>query len=283
MLNLSKLYLKFRRRLLSYVARLYCLVWPNKNYTFSLPDGSRFDYPLNSVIGRALFTGGFEIIEVEFMRQSLKPGNVLFDIGANGGLFTIIAAKQVGSSGHVYAFEPGLQELKLLRHNIAINNLTNVTVIEAAVSNKKGTTQFAISHDGAMNSLAQTNHPSQKIESWQTVEMTTIDNVIEELSIPQVNFIKIDVEGAEKLVIEGAKNILSSDKNPIILFEASDLNAISFGYSAQELISEIQSAQFSVNYLNEAGLLTPISNFDSRLGKEIYNFIALKQPVLVKH
>lgn len=274
---------KIRRQLLFYVWQFFCSICPNINYIFLLADGSRFTYPLNSAIGRALFTGGFETVEVEFMRQSLKPGNIFFDVGANGGIFTIIAAKKVGSNGHVYAFEPGQRELELLKHNIAINNLTNVTVIETAITNKKGVTKFAISRDGAMNSLAQTDHPKQQIESWQTVEITTLDNVLEELNISKVDFLKIDVEGAEGLVIEGAKKLLFSENSPTILFEASDLNVGSFGYSVSELIGKLEAKKFFIHYFNEKDLLSPIVEKDSRIGKEIYNFVASKKSVIVNH
>lgn len=272
---------KIRRKLLSYVWQLFCSLWSNINYNFLLVDGSRFTYPLNSAIGRALFTGGFETVEVEFMRQSLNPGNIFFDVGANAGIFTIIAAKKVGLNGHVYAFEPGKRELELLKHNIAINNLTNVTVIETAITNKKGVTNFAISRDGAMNSLAQTDHPKQQIESWQTIEITTLDNVLEELNISQVDFLKIDVEGAEGLVIEGAKKLLLSENSPTILFEASDLNVRNFGYSVTELICKLESEKFFIHYFDEKDLLTPIVEKDSRIGKGIYNFVALKKAVVV--
>lgn len=267
---------KIRRHFLIYGLKAFGKAWENKNYSFCLPDGSPFDYPLNSAIGRALFSGGFEVAEVEFMRQLLKPGDIVFDVGANGGLFTIIAAKQVGDSGHVYAFEPGERELELLRHNIEINHLKNVTVIAAAVGDKTCSTQLAISCDGALNSLAHTDHPNQQIQSWQPVKMLSLDSAIQEFNISQVNFIKIDVEGAEKLVLNGAKNLLYSHPNTIILLEASDLNARSFGYVVRDFLGDLIMENFSINYLNEKCLLTPISIDDPRVGQQIYNFIAFK-------
>jgi FkbM family methyltransferase len=274
---------KIRRRFLSYGLKIFGKIWQDKNCTFSLPDGSHFNYPLNSAIGRALFTGGFEIAEVEFMRKLLKPGDIVFDVGANGGLFTVIAAKKVGDSGHVYAFEPGERELELLRHNIEINHLKNVTVIAAAVGDKIGSTQLAISCDGALNSLRQTDHPKQQIEGWQPVKMLTLDSVIQEFKIPQVEFIKIDVEGAEKLVIAGANILLSSNTPPVILFESSDLNARCFGYAVRDLIAEFIENKYAINHFDESGYLTPICSEDPRLGKQIYNFIARKTVVLDSH
>jgi FkbM family methyltransferase len=271
---------KIRRRFNSYFPRnsQYNLLASQKDssYKFSLPDGSRFDYPINTSIGRELYNGGFEISEVEFLRQSIKPGNVLLDIGANGGLFTVIAAKIIGDKGHVYACEPGIRELRILRNNIAVNNLNNVTVIDSAIGDKETQTQFAIAYDGALNSLAQTSHPSQEIESWETVNMTTVDALIAKHKIEKVDFLKIDVEGAENLVFKGAKKLLSSAHNLTILFEASELNSHSFGYSVKDLIAQVLAEGFTVKYINKYGIIRNISLDDTRIGREIYNFIAFK-------
>jgi FkbM family methyltransferase len=268
--------LKIRRRLIAYILKKQRNMQVKGNYSFRLPDGSRFDYPIDSVIAYELFNGGFEIGEVEFFRQTLKCGDVFLDIGANGGFFTVMASKQVGETGKVYAFEPGKRELDLLRNNIAVNKLNNVNVIEAAVGDRDTTTQFAISRDGALNSLLQTEHPDQKIESWQTVQMKTIDNFVRENNISKVDFIKVDVEGAEKLVFEGAKELLASSRKLTILFEGCVTNSKSFGYTVPELMSELIRANFSIKYINSIGILKDVSLNNPRLGKEIHNFIACK-------
>ncbi len=241
MLTISNLLSRVRRRFLLYVFKARCILPVDEVSTFSLIDGSRFDYPLKTAIGCALFCGGFETVEAKFLLNLLKPGDIFLDVGANAGFFTVIAAKQVGITGHVYAFEPGQRELKLLHHNIAINHLTNVTVIESAVSNKNGTAKFAISEDGAMNSMAKNNHPLQQIEEWCSVPTVSIDKFAEDYKVNKVDCIKIDVEGAEKLVFEGLKNVLFSNEKLLIIFEASDLNTIGFAYSVKDLLEELMN------------------------------------------
>jgi FkbM family methyltransferase len=274
MVSIKQLFLKIRCRLLHIFSRIICLISPNKIASFILLDGSRFNYPLKSAIGRSLYSGGFETAELEFLWQSLKPGDIFLDVGANGGIFTVIGAKKVGSTGHVYAFEPGFQELKLLRQNIAINNLTNVTVIERGVSNKSGEAQFAISKDGAMNSLAKTNHPGQCIQDWRKIEITSLDDLAKEFNLKKVDFIKIDVEGAEKLVFEGAKDLFSSMSSLTILFEAADLNSSSFNYLTQDFLAELMRKKFFLYYFDRTGSPIQISSLDSRFGKKICNFLA---------
>jgi FkbM family methyltransferase len=275
-MNINELVLKIKRRIIFYKWQFLCFIKPDQMYSFTLIDGSRFDYPLKSAVGCSLFINNFETTEIEFVRQSLQPGNVFLDVGANAGAYTIIAAKEVGTTGHVYAFEPGVRELSLLRHNIAINNLTNVTVIEKAVSNYKGTTKFAISQDGAMNSLAETNHPQQKIAEWQTVEIISLDDFVEDFGVQKLDFIKIDVEGAEHLVFEGAKNLLLNTKKINILFEASDLNASGFGYSVKDFIQKIINSGLSVYYFDKKGNIKDVLTNQPNLGKNIYNFVAKK-------
>ena len=105
---------KVRRRILSYILpwlyKLKCAFTKNEIFTFKLADGSDFDYPLKSYIGYALFANEFEKTEIAFLRRSLRSGDIFLDIGANGGVYTVIGAKLVGSEGHVYAFEPGEHE-----------------------------------------------------------------------------------------------------------------------------------------------------------------------------
>jgi hypothetical protein len=94
---------------------------------------------------------------------------------------------------------------------------------------------FAISRDGAMNSLARSSHPGQQIVGWQTVEVITLDDFVRQLRIERVAFIKIDGEGAGKLVLEGARSLLYSANPPTILCEFCDLTASGFQSSGRDL------------------------------------------------
>jgi FkbM family methyltransferase len=283
MINAKVVFLKIRNRLIHPIldaqAKLKlheATLKVEENYTFILPDGSLFSYPINSSIGYSLSRGGFEISEVDFVRRTLKKGDVVIDIGANGGFYTLIAAKIVGIEGHVYSCEPGARELELLKNNIKINNLKNVTVIESAIGNKEGITEFAIAEDGALNSLLKNDHPSQQIDHWQTVEINTIDNLVKQLNIEKVNFMKIDVEGAEKMVLEGAKKLMNLNDKITIMFEALELTSNVYGYKPLELIDIFMDAGFRVQYFNRFGKEVDISPSNKRIKKNIHNFVAYK-------
>jgi FkbM family methyltransferase len=247
-------------------------------HSFRLPGGARFEYPLASAIGQDLFAGSFESAEVAFVRARLKPGDVVLDLGANAGLYTLIAAQAVGESGHVYAFEPGERAVELLRNNLAINHVTNVTVIEAAVSNETGEASFAVANDTALSSLAEISRDDQQIASWQTVRTVRLDDAVVQHGIPSVAFIKMDVEGAEKLALDGAPNLLSGTGTPLtILFEAFDQNTRAFGYTVRELLNMLQERGFSVQGFGKSLTLHPVDSLDPAVGTSIYNFVAYKQ------
>jgi FkbM family methyltransferase len=268
---------KMQRKLIWFVRYLKWTFISNfskkKLIRFILEEGKVFDCPLQSAVAKMMFFGNFEKNELAFFRNSLRSGQIFLDIGANVGIYTIIASKLVGDGGHVYSFEPSKRELEILNHNIKINHLENITVIEKAISAHSGIAQLAMAKDGGLNSFADTHRLDQQIETWQTVETISLDEFIQEYSIQKVDFIKIDVEGAEKLVFQGASQFLASDSQAIILFESSELNVSGFGYSVQEFLTSLSKSGLSVFYLDQGGLPLPIVMHDVRLGKEIYNFV----------
>jgi FkbM family methyltransferase len=208
---------------------------PNTRAIFTLEDGSLFECALGDSTGRLLTLGVLEPTEREFTRHWLKPGDIFFDIGANIGLFTLIAARQVGSTGHVYAFEPSQREAALLQRNLNLNHLTNVTIVSGAVGDKSGIAQLGISTDGGTNSLRKNPHPQQQINSWQSVQVITLDEFIAANNIQRVDLMKIDVEGGEVNVLRGASHLLNGNHPPVVLCEFCDLTAAGFESSGRKL------------------------------------------------
>jgi FkbM family methyltransferase len=272
---MNELMRKIRRRWRRLWWRAACLTDPARVKTFSLIDPDiQIQYPVKTAIGWELFAGEFETFELAFVKHSLRPGDVFVDIGANAGIFAVTAARKVGSNGRVYAFEPGDREHQLLRGNVALNHLDNAALFTMAVSNTSGTAQFAISRDGAMNSLRKTNHPGQVIQQWQTVETITLDEFVARNHVPKIDFIKIDVEGAEKLVFEGAQKVLSSHRPLTVLFEAADVNSDNFGYTTRAFLDQVKGYGAELSRFSADGTVVPVEHFESHFGKETYNFVA---------
>lgn len=176
--------------------------------------------------------------EQQFCAFNLATRRYFIDVGANLGLLTIIAAKKVGASGHVYAFEPSERERGYLQRNLALNQLNNVTILPYAVGDAPGVARLAVSQDGGSNSLKQNANPEQQIQSWQEVEIVTLDHIAAQHNLRKVALIKIDVEGGDINVLKGASQLLSTPKPPIIMAEFCDATAAGFGSSGRLLFDQ---------------------------------------------
>jgi FkbM family methyltransferase len=215
--------------------KIQLAISPEKLATFTLADGLRFTCKLSSSTGRMLTQGGIEETERNFVKQTLRSGDTFFDIGANYGLFTLMAAKKVGPTGRVFAFEPSIREAEVLERNVVQNNLSNVTIVRSALSDKAGSEKFAVARDGGLNSLAKTEHPEQIIQSWHTVSVTTLDEFVSKNSIPKIDVMKIDVEGAELKVLIGGRTVFGVPNAPTVLCEFCDMTAAGFQSSGRAL------------------------------------------------
>ena len=156
----------------------------------------------------------------EVLKERLQPGDIFYDIGANVGFFTIIAAKLVSPSGRVYAFEPVRKNAFCLKKNAAHNNFENITIFEKAVSSHTGKTKLLLTHHPGGATLAAETLPPD-IKGVAEVELVTIDNLIKQEKILPPTFVKIDVEGVEIDVLQGMTQTINKYR-PVILYEIDD-------------------------------------------------------------
>jgi FkbM family methyltransferase len=151
--------------------------------------------------------------ELNQFLSKLNPSDVVFDIGANIGTYAIRSAIKLEPVGFVYAFEP-LDENRLMLQNSCIRNeVRNISVIEKAVGDKVGSTMFSTA---GRNSSARVVFNSEPGSHY--VEMITLDSFIEQNNVSRLDWIKMDIEGAEPLVLKGMEKSLKKFK-PSFLFE----------------------------------------------------------------
>jgi len=159
---------------------------------------------------------------VRLFQRFVRKGNILFDVGANMGVYTFLAAKSCGSAGHVYAFEPQANLVKCLDRSVSLNGYeARVTVVCAAVSNDHGsqaTLFYAANRDGTgIPSLFA--HEWLDAESGMRVPTVSVDGYRQEKGIERVDVIKIDVEGAEMLVLRGMQRTLEETPPDLMVLE----------------------------------------------------------------
>jgi len=147
-------------------------------------------------------------------KYRLKRGDVVIDCGAFHGDFTIYAAKLVGEYGKVICFEPDAANFELLKRNIKLNNLKNVVLVQRGVWNENTTLKFW-SH-GADSALAESNNVDvyqQKIKNTlvEEVKVVRLDDFLKKINLKNVDFIKMDIEGAEIQALAGLKETISKN------------------------------------------------------------------------
>ncbi len=168
--------------------------------------------------------------ESKLMLDYIKEGMTVLDIGANIGYYSLIFSKLVGAKGHVFSFEPTKSTYEKLLRNIQLNKCNNIIPLNFALSNKKEVRKFYHADDHDRNAFA----PEIKNAKFENVECEVLDDFIEKNNL-NVDFIKIDVEGAEKLVFEGGKKFLSNYTGKIFC-EINKYKMGLMGYQSEELV-----------------------------------------------
>lgn len=169
-------------------------------------------------VSRGCMQNNWEPNETEYFKSRVGSGDVVLDIGANIGWFTLLGAKLSGSKGKVYSFEPRPETAKMLRRTIAHNNLQKqVEVWDTALSDRWGEMKLAVvpnAENPGGSFLITENTSSDSIPSV-SIKTAPLDELIKGV---KPDFIKIDVEGAEPMVFAGAKKTIQRS-HPIILSE----------------------------------------------------------------
>ncbi|MCM8796405.1 MAG: FkbM family methyltransferase [Candidatus Omnitrophica bacterium] len=198
------------------------------------------------VISTLLLRDGFyESHTTDLFKRLVKPDMTIIDIGANIGYYTLMAAQLAGNKGKVYAFEPEPHNYDLLTKNIAINGYTNVIPIKTAVSNKSGTAQLFLDRvDFGRHSFSQeTNIRRGRVIEVETV---TLDEFFEQtVRNLSAHIIKIDAEGAEGMIIEGAEKMLRNKLKIIMEFFPRGIR--NTGIDPLRLLHRMQDIGFRIN------------------------------------
>jgi FkbM family methyltransferase len=173
--------------------------------------------------GASIHLGCLEPEQTRCALEVLRPGDVFFDVGANVGYYSMLAAMAVGAAGRVVAFEPVPRNVSFLDAHLRLNRIENVTILPYACSDRSSLSTFNAGLNSAMGSLAgpwsePTTFPSPKDS---LVLATTLDDVAQALGI-RPHVLKIDVEGAEAAVLRGAYRLLSESRAHVLLSVHSD-------------------------------------------------------------
>lgn len=192
--------------------------------------------------------GLFEPFATKVFRDQVKEGMTVIDIGANIGYYSLIASVLSGANGRIIAYEPETENHSFLLKNIELNKLSNVTSIKKALSNKEGTSDFYIT-EGNMSTYALVDNrsASKKI----SVPTITLDHSLSSLGITKVDVIKMDIEGAEPLALEGMKETLARNRDIIIFTEFYPKAMRRLGKEPLSFLQTLHALGFSIWDIDE--------------------------------
>lgn len=194
--------------------------------------------------------GTYEADKQRQFQEHCRPGQCVYDIGANLGFYTLLASRLVGKTGRVISFEPFPQNVAKIEKHVALNQNGNVTVVPVAVSDAEGTAHFQTGSASEMGRLSETG--------TLTVHTVSLDTRVDRGDWPVPDVLKIDVEGAESRVLKGAARLLAT-RHPAIILACHGSNQ--FRACSEQLITagyQLESNQY------EAGMYDVIATFPSR-------------------
>ncbi|BAZ40630.1 methyltransferase FkbM family protein [Calothrix sp. NIES-4101] len=252
------------------------LRWLITSQPFTVPLGDRLKITTpKSGSGASIYYFRFSEPETaDFILRFLQTGMVMLDVGAHIGEYTLLAAQKVGSTGQIHAFEPQAHIFPVLSRNVEINEFSNVKLNRSAVCDLVGEMEFEISDEPAMSSLRKHENldnnakvvcvPSTSLDEYWSNHATKID------------LIKVDVEGAEKFVFQGATKLLSLPVNqaPTWIFEYAPNSYASFEYHSTEILELLKHYGYGVWQYCGAGIIREFK--ENKPHPEIINLIAAK-------
>lgn len=222
------------------------------------------------------YQGRSEPETAKFILRFLKPGMVFFDVGAHIGEYTLLASRAVRSGGQVHAFEPVHDLSMLLTQTVTRDRASNVVVNCCALANTNGTITFVTSKELACSSIAHDEaFGGENVLHADVVPVQSLDRYCDQQAVTP-HLIKVDVEGAELLVVDGAKELLAlpSGRAPVWIIECCEENYARFGTNVNALRARFIKAGWYLYAIRPDGGLEPfVGN-----SRNTMNIVAIARP-----
>ncbi len=228
-------------------------------------DGLSFRVVPNDQISRAVYISStYEPNALLVLKRFLQAGGVFLDVGANAGVFSLVASRYVGPDGHVYSFEPSEREHHRLCDAIQLNQLEGViTPIRAAVGAAGGHVMLRVASEphGGHNTLgSQFSYGDVATSRLERVEMMTLDDFDRRQALPRVDVIKLDIEGAEAAALAGARSVLRRHR-PVLVIEVFSRSLATNNASVAEIQEHLRNADYRVFTIDdESAELMPLDD-----------------------
>jgi len=217
-----------------------------------------------TISDRLVINNAYEQFETQIIKKEVKEGDVVLDIGANIGYYTVILSKLVGEKGKIIAFEPDPENFVLLKKNVKINNCENVTLVQKAVSDETRKLKLYLSED---NKGDHRIYDAGEGRKYIEIEAISLDDYFKNYS-RKIGLIKMDIQGAEPVAIQGMTLLLEKNKDVKIITEFEPFLLKKFGVEPKEYLKLLMRHDFRLHFLNEQKRKIELVDIDKLL--EIY-------------
>ena len=187
--------------------------------------------------------GSPEIYHLMYFRSRLHEDSIVFDIGAYIGTYAL-AASRIAQKGKVYAFEPDPRSAKRLLRSVQISDIENIQVVQAALGDHTGELPFTLTTYPPQSSLNDRPTSESDLRSI-SVQLESLDDYCQARSITHADYLKIDVEGAELQVLQGAVDTIRASR-PEMIIELHETMSPSFGYTSQDVVEFLKSMDYTL-------------------------------------
>jgi FkbM family methyltransferase len=245
--------------------RLLDLVAPDEGSRNGQVFGLRFELDLTDWIQRSIYLGTYEPVETRLVTAFLKPGMTVVDIGANVGYYTALAASRVGPQGRIYAIEPDSRAFSQLENLIA-NNRIPARAFHVGLGEKSGEEHLYQSPDSHNNTPTMIAHGGFAPKA--AISTRKLDDCLDEWQVPRVDLLKIDVEGWEPRILEGASRSLAAGRIDAILCEFNDYWLRAIGSSTRSLWTMLAAFGYRPQ---------PDVDVDRLLGRDLFNCLLIRR------
>lgn len=230
--------------------------------TFEVTNGMTLSLLPEGQIPEYVHVGDFESRDLRRVSSILRPGMRIVDVGANVGIYSLLAAKAVGRTGKVWAFEPSSEASRRLVRNCVLNGVERVDVARVALADVEDGVVSLRRDPGYRDGdryLATRSRPNVTVTAEsgdvgddEAVPVTTLDRYLRtRAEAPAIDFIKIDVEGGEFAVLKGAKDTLKSSHDIVVMFECTPAGCRLAGHEQRDVFQFLSALGLGVYAVDE--------------------------------
>lgn len=236
-------------------------------------EGCTFDVPTRDrTILPSLLNNSYEKRTIALLGQVLEPGMTFVDVGANIGLYTVIASRLLQGVGHVYSFEPEPTNYSFLEQNVRLNDVPNAHLEKLALGNRNATASLKIDK-GSIGTHSLLDR-GKSVEREIAVDVVRLDDYFRRLT-ETIDVLKVDVEGFEPLVLEGAGDALAGATAVFFEFNRDDVTAT---YGIEKLLQLLQPFPYVYGINERTQTVRPFSSEDFYSTKYL-NLVATKAQI----